>query len=92
MRRETLKNAVLKIMREKMELKNVTHLEETMRLNQDLYIDSVMMLQLIVYIEMDVKLCVPEDEDRPKSISYCRIFAYFSRKSYSRYNEVNVNN
>ena len=45
-----------------MELKNVTHLEETMRLNQDLYIDSVMMLQLIVYIEMDVKLCVPEDE------------------------------
>ena len=41
-----------------MELKK-THLEETMRLNQDLYIDSVMMLQLIVYIEMDVKLCVP---------------------------------
>lgn len=62
MRRETLKNEVLKIMTEKMELKNVTHLEETMRLNQDLYIDSVMMLQLIVYIEMDLKLCVPEDE------------------------------
>ncbi|EEL82514.1 Acyl carrier protein [Bacillus cereus AH1271] len=52
---------------EKMELKNVTHLEETMRLNQDLYIDSVMMLQLIVYIEMDVKLCVPEDEVDPKA-------------------------
>ena len=50
-----------------MELKNVTHLEETMRLNQDLYIDSVMMLQLIVYIEMDVKLCVPEDEVDPKA-------------------------
>lgn len=62
MRRETLKNEVLKIMTEKMEQKNVTHLEETMRLNQDLYIDSVMMLQLIVYIEMDLKLCVPEDE------------------------------
>lgn len=62
MRREALKNAVLKIMTEKMELKNITHLEETMHLNQDLYIDSVMMLQLIVYIEMDLKLCVPEDE------------------------------
>jgi len=67
MRRETLKNEVLKIMKEKMELKNVTHLEETMRLNQDLYIDSVMMLQLIVYIEMDVKLSVPEDEVDPKA-------------------------
>ena len=67
MRREMLKEAVLSIMREKMELKNVTHLEETMRLNQDLYIDSVMMLQLIVYIEMELKLCVPEDEVDPKA-------------------------
>ncbi|QWH17318.1 petrobactin biosynthesis protein AsbD [Bacillus mycoides] len=67
MSREMLKEAVLSIMREKMELKNVTHLEETMRLNQDLYIDSVMMLQLIVYIEMDLKLCVPEDEIDPKA-------------------------
>ena len=67
MRREMLKEAVLSIMREKMELKNVTHLEETMRLNQDLYIDSVMMLQLIVYIEMDLRLCVPEDEIDPKA-------------------------
>ncbi|PQZ53408.1 MULTISPECIES: petrobactin biosynthesis protein AsbD [Bacillus] len=67
MSRETLKDAVLSIMREKMELKNVTHLEETMRLNQDLYIDSVMMLQLIVYIEMELKLCVPEDEIDPKA-------------------------
>ncbi|HDR7801430.1 petrobactin biosynthesis protein AsbD [Bacillus tropicus] len=67
MRREALKDAVLKIMAEKMELKNVTHLEEKMRLNQDLYIDSVMMLQLIVYIEMDLKLCVPEDEVDPKA-------------------------
>ncbi len=67
MKRETLKNEVLKIMTGKMELKNVTHLEETMRLNQDLYIDSVMMLQLIVYIEMDLKLCVPEDEVDPNA-------------------------
>ncbi|TXR99234.1 acyl carrier protein [Bacillus sp. SH7-1] len=67
MRREALKNAILKIMTEKMELKNITHLEEMMHLNQDLYIDSVMMLQLIVYIEMDLKLCVPEDEVDPKA-------------------------
>ncbi|EEL51035.1 Acyl carrier protein [Bacillus cereus Rock3-44] len=64
-----LKAAVLKIMIEKMELKNVTYLEDTMRLNQDLYIDSVMMLQLIVYIEMDLQLYVPEDELDPKAFS-----------------------
>ncbi|MBO1626714.1 acyl carrier protein [Bacillus cereus] len=69
MNREMLRMDVLKIMVEKMELKNVTDLKDTMRLNQDLYIDSVMMLQLIVYIEMDLQLCVPEDEVDPKAFS-----------------------
>ncbi|HFK1464942.1 petrobactin biosynthesis protein AsbD [Bacillus cereus] len=88
MRREALKNAVLKIMIEKMELKNVTHLEETMRLNQDLYIDSLMMLQLIVYIEMDVKLCVPEDEVDPKAFLTVGSLLDFMEELQ----EVNVNN
>lgn len=88
MRREALKNAVLKIMIEKMELKNVKHLEETMRLNQDLYIDSVMMLQLIVYIEMDVKLCVPEDEVDPKAFLTVGSLLDFMEELQ----EVNVNN
>ena len=69
MNRNMLKAALLKIMIEKMELKNVTYLSDTMRLNQDLYIDSVMMLQLIVYIEMDLELYVPEDEVDPKAFS-----------------------
>jgi aryl carrier protein AsbD len=88
MRREALKNAVLKIMIEKMELKNVTHLEETMRLNQDLYIDSVMMLQLIVYIEMDIKLCVPEDEVDPKAFLTVGSLLDFMEELQ----EINVNN
>ena len=88
MRREALKNAVLKIMIEKMELKNVKHLEETMRLNQDLYIDSVMMLQLIVYIEMDVKLCVPEDEVDPKAFLTVGSLLDFMEELQ----EINVNN
>lgn len=88
MRREALKNAVLKIMIEKMELKNVTHLEETMRLNQDLYIDSLMMLQLIVYIEMDIKLCVPEDEVDPKAFLTVGSLLDFMEELQ----EVNVNN
>ena len=91
MRREALKNAVLKIMTEKMELKNVTHLEETMRLNQDLYIDSVMMLQLIVYIEMDVKLCVPEDEVDPTAFLTVGSLLDFMEE-LQPLQDVNVNN
>ncbi|EJQ43085.1 hypothetical protein IEE_03263 [Bacillus cereus BAG5X1-1] len=91
MRREMLKEAVLSIMREKMELKNVTHLEETMRLNQDLYIDSVMLLQLIVYIEMDLKLCVPEDEIDPKAFLTVGSLLDFMEELQPLH-EVNVNN
>ncbi|MEK4706804.1 MULTISPECIES: petrobactin biosynthesis protein AsbD [unclassified Bacillus (in: firmicutes)] len=91
MSREMLKEAVLSIMREKMELKNVTHLEETMRLNQDLYIDSVMMLQLIVYIEMDLKLCVPEDEIDPKAFLTVGSLLEFMEELQPLH-EVNVNN
>lgn len=91
MSREMLKEAVLSIMREKMELKNVTHLEETMRLNQDLYIDSVMMLQLIVYIEMDLKLCVPEDEIDPKAFLTVGSLLDFM-EVLQPLHEINVNN
>ncbi|MBM6644940.1 petrobactin biosynthesis protein AsbD [Bacillus sp. RIT 809] len=91
MSREMLKEAVLSIMREKMELKNVTHLEETMRLNQDLYIDSVMMLQLIVYIEMDLKLCVPEDEIDPKAFLTVGSLLDFMEELQPLH-EVNMNN
>ncbi|QWH41943.1 petrobactin biosynthesis protein AsbD [Bacillus mycoides] len=91
MRREMLKEAVLSIMREKMELKNVTNLEETMRLNQDLYIDSVMLLQLIVYIEMDLKLCVPEDEIDPKAFLTVGSLLDFMEELQPLH-EVNVNN
>ncbi|ABY43079.1 petrobactin biosynthesis protein AsbD [Bacillus sp. TH22] len=91
MSREMLKEAVLSIMREKMELKNVTHLEETMRLNQDLYIDSVMMLQLIVYIEMDLKLCVPEDEIDPKAFLTVGSLLDFMEELQPLH-EINVNN
>lgn len=40
-------------------------LKESCRLNEDLYLDSVMILQLIVYIEEDMRLFVPEDEIDP---------------------------
>ncbi|MEC2535098.1 petrobactin biosynthesis protein AsbD, partial [Bacillus cereus] len=56
-----------------------------------LYIDSVMMLQLIVYIEMDVKLCVPEDEVDPKAFLTVGSLLDFMEE-LEPLQEVNVNN
>ncbi|MBH0331912.1 acyl carrier protein [Brevibacillus brevis] len=54
------------IMTEKLKLSHIHTLEESMRLNEDLHIDSIMLLQLIVYIEEDLHLVVPADELDPR--------------------------
>ncbi|MNR10897.1 acyl carrier protein [compost metagenome] len=41
-------------------------LEESHRLNEDLRIDSVMMMQLLVWIEVEFGLCIPEEEVDPR--------------------------
>ncbi|MED1783035.1 petrobactin biosynthesis protein AsbD [Brevibacillus fortis] len=54
------------IMTEKLKLSHILTLEESMRLNEDLHIDSIMLLQLIVYIEEDLQLLVPAHELDPR--------------------------
>lgn len=54
------------IMTEKLKLSHIHTLEESMRLNEDLHIDSIMLLQLIVYIEEDLHLVVPAHELDPR--------------------------
>ncbi|MOA59706.1 acyl carrier protein [compost metagenome] len=40
-----------------------------MRLNEDLRIDSIMIVQLIVYIELEMKLSVPDEMIDPRAFS-----------------------
>lgn len=66
MNRAELKEKILQVMKEKLGLQGVTELDELMRLNNDLRIDSIMLVQLIVYIEVELQLEIPEDEVDPR--------------------------
>lgn len=54
------------IMETKLLLTQLPILEEPHRLNEDLRIDSVMMIQLLVWIEVEFGLCIPEEEVDPR--------------------------
>lgn len=66
--RAQVKEQLEQLLLYRLECKRVRKLKplgESIRLNEDLYLDSVMILQLMVYIEEDMKLFVPEDEVDP---------------------------
>ncbi|WP_084783939.1 phosphopantetheine-binding protein [Paenibacillus sp. FJAT-26967] len=63
MRREKL-NALFT---EKLQVPRGVYLTDDTRLREDLRIDSVMILQLLVHIEVELGLQVPEDEIDPKA-------------------------
>ncbi|ERM20431.1 petrobactin biosynthesis protein AsbD [Brevibacillus laterosporus] len=67
MRREERMEQVKEIVTKKLKLKHVVSLDESMRLQEDLFIDSIMLLQLIVYIEEEMKLMVPAKELDPRT-------------------------
>lgn len=53
------------LMAGKLQLAEVPPLQEAHRLNEDLCIDSLMMLQLLVWIEVEFGLRIPEEEVDP---------------------------
>lgn len=65
LRREELHHKLVILMRDKFNLPQET-LAESMRLNEDLRIDSVMIIQLIVYIELELGLEVPDETLDPR--------------------------
>ncbi|WP_426449565.1 phosphopantetheine-binding protein [Paenibacillus sp. S-38] len=65
MNREELRQGLKRLLTENLELPEAAKretLDDSLRLNADLYVDSVRLLQLIVYIEEELKLAVPEEE------------------------------
>lgn len=67
--REQLRGRVAALMREKLELQLPQTLEDTLRMNEDLRIDSISLLQLIVHIEGTLGLRVPEEEVDAKAFA-----------------------
>lgn len=68
MRREELKDKLLMLLLDKFNL-SVEHAEESLRLSEDLRIDSVMIIQLIVYIELEIGLEVPDHTIDPRAFA-----------------------
>lgn len=59
--REQVMEELKALLEENLELELTKGLEESDRLYDDLHIDSIMVLQLIVYIEEVFQVSVPED-------------------------------
>ncbi|ATO50224.1 petrobactin biosynthesis protein AsbD [Brevibacillus laterosporus] len=67
MKREERMEQIKEIVTKKLKLTHVVTLDESMRLQEDLLIDSIMLLQLIVYIEEELQLMVPAKELDPRT-------------------------
>jgi acyl carrier protein len=66
MSRTELYDAIYHILKEKLALSHVSAFHEHARLNEDLYMDSIMVLQLILHIEIDLGFNIPDDAIVPK--------------------------
>lgn len=64
--REMLRDKLAQLVNKKFRI-SVEQLEDSMRLNEDLRIDSIMIVQLIVYIELEMKLSVPDEMIDPRA-------------------------
>ena len=66
--RTELKLSLQRLMQHKFKL-DIGELEERMRLSEDLRIDSVMIVQLIVYLEVELLLDVPDSVIDPRAFA-----------------------
>lgn len=66
--REALKSELQGLIRHKFKL-NIDELRDGLRLNEDLAVDSIMIVQLIVFIEVELKLQVPDDQVDPRAFA-----------------------
>lgn len=65
MTREQIMNSLCELMQQNLEVKLPENVTEASRVYQDLFIDSIMVLQLIVYVEEEFGISVPEEDVDP---------------------------
>jgi aryl carrier protein AsbD len=61
MTRSELKSVIGAVLREKMSMPQLAELDEAARLNEELGLDSVMVLELLVHLELEHGLALPEE-------------------------------
>ncbi|WP_110112452.1 petrobactin biosynthesis protein AsbD [Bacillus sp. CGMCC 1.16541] len=77
MTREQLLQSVYDIMKDKLELPTLSSFNESARLNEDLYMDSIMILQLLLHVELDLGIGVPDEVLSPKELHTVRTLIDF---------------
>lgn len=68
-RRNELKLSLQAVLEQRLKLSIAMPLEDEARINEDLRIDSIMLLQLLVFIEQDLRLSIPEEEVDAKAFA-----------------------
>ncbi|KEK09198.1 acyl carrier protein [Lysinibacillus sphaericus] len=80
MTRQQLIKSIYDIMENSLELQTLSSFNEDARLNEDLYMDSIMVLQLILHIEMDLGIAIPDDVLVPKDFKTVGTLVNFLEK------------
>jgi len=80
MTRQQLIKSINDIMENSLELQTVSSFNEDARLNEDLYMDSIMVLQLILHIELDLGIAIPDEVLVPKDFKTVGTLANFLEK------------
>ncbi|MFC4320585.1 petrobactin biosynthesis protein AsbD [Litchfieldia salsa] len=66
MNKEEMISVIYDILKHKLELPTILSFHNEARLNEDLYMDSVMILELILHIELDFGINIPDEMLVPK--------------------------
>lgn len=77
MTRQQLIKSIYEIMENSLELQTLSSFHEDARLNEDLYMDSVMILELILHLELDLGISIPDEILVPKDFKTVGTLADF---------------
>ncbi|MEK5486419.1 petrobactin biosynthesis protein AsbD [Lysinibacillus sp. FSL M8-0355] len=80
MTRQQLIQSIYDIMENSLELPTLSSFNEDARLNEDLYMDSIMVLQLILHIELDLGIAIPDEVLVPKDFKTVGTLVSFLEK------------
>lgn len=80
MTRQQLIKSIYDILENSLELQTLSSFNEDARLNEDLYMDSIMILQLILHIELDLGISIPDEVLVPKDFKTVGTLVSFLEK------------
>lgn len=84
MTRDDIIQAIYHILKNKIELPTIDSFHEEARLNEDLYMDSVMILELILFIELDLGIKMPDEALSPNDFRTVYYLATFLERQHEK--------